>query len=1168
MSIFRWIAVPGGRVETLADGTSRVAVLRVLMAPRLDEQLVGTKMEDWPATINEATPVVEVKTPAGVQALTGVTVRRLAQSEVWRGFFGHGITVNPWRPGTGRDAPKVRDTLARYQSVETVYAQVAKHPRNADVVAEQLTTWTPPPQPSITPLGEPTFAKVDFHHAVALLREHPHVLKMLGLIVEIELKSASVPRADAPSQARVRVRWDQSPIPIESPWTAYEYDETMFLPASSSTGDVKSGMVDLDDQEKWDVIKVDVDGAVGKLRQAKGAIRGTDVDSIESTMLPTLKSAGLQLARKNRDAILKERTERGNANLATGGDVDRDLFADDLVLGYRIDILPQLGPDESQSWFSLHTRSASYTVDGKPIGAEKFVEEGHIKPHAAVLDAGGLRTDQIVARWMGWSLAVPRPSVGNMPGVPKPAAAQLIPYQFTADFSEVPDTLPELRFGTAYQMRARVVDVAGGGLDLDDARAEGAATDLVTYVRWEPVPPPEIPLPAETFIPDPEHPGGMRADPDFYGPGGNANCLVVRSAAANNGFSVTEFENNPAYPANQSRTLIPPVTTIELADQHGAFSVDQTRSDELAVRAGLITGISELPDPMALGVAAAVLKQPGGLDDDTFESRTWAGTWPDMDPKRIELVAGDGDDDIALQWVPFDSVAGGEEPRWPAVRVTVPAGQRVTVELSSTILQDRLDWFALKLLTESDDPDSEADVAAVNGRHPLLSPPRRLECVHAVRKPLNAPTGSLSASRPAGATYADLEPDDAILGIHTQSTAQLEIRAEWKEWGDAKEPTDATTALPPLAVSYGATELPAIRHEFGDTKHRMVQYWATAVSRYRDCFASSDPTTDEDFRVDGELQPELVSVKSSARPAPPSVIAMVPAFSWTDAVRSGGGLMRTRSAGRLRIELGHPWYTTGEGECIAVLLWPGAESSIPHEVRPRVSWLNRDPIHPTSTLKALAEESLFTNALDAVDVPLVETGTVVRALPYPVFLEDGRWFADIEIPGAAAASYCPFVRLALARFQRESLDGLSLSTVAQTDMVPVMPDRMLDVHRDADGLHVTLSGRSREGERPNRVTATLERCAQGTVTESVELASLTTVAPDFPVWTRVPNAVVSGSTNESLPPLALPETDDPMRVLIREVEDIDGPGNVQLNTAEELTERPVYLDIVSLPLAQ
>ncbi len=71
----------------------------------------------------------------------------------------------------------------------------------------------------------------------------------------------------------------------------------------------------------------------------------------------------------------------------------------------------------------------------------------------------------------------------------------------------------------------------------------------------------------------------------------------------------------------------------------------------------------------------------------------------------------------------------------------------------------------------------------------------------------------------------------------------------------------------------------------------------------------------------------------------------------------------------------------------------------------------------------------------------------VDVAPHDVFYDPDRrlWYCDIEIE--AGASYWPFVRLALARYQPVSVGGAHLSEVVLADFMPLVADRWLNVNR-------------------------------------------------------------------------------------------------------------------------
>ena len=142
------------------------------------------------------------------------------------------------------------------------------------------------------------------------------------------------------------------------------------------------------------------------------------------------------------------------------------------MLGLRIDVRP-LG---AGTWTSLMERDARYLVSGAAVA--ELREEGHLKLGAAVRqDDGTLAADEIVARWDGWSLAV---------GARLGSGGRRVRPERAIDFDwafEVPaGSLLPLRFSSDYHLRARVADLAGGGVGRDD-------DDVVVGTGADPVPP-------------------------------------------------------------------------------------------------------------------------------------------------------------------------------------------------------------------------------------------------------------------------------------------------------------------------------------------------------------------------------------------------------------------------------------------------------------------------------------------------------------------------------------------------------------------------------------------------------------------------------------------------------------------------------------------------------
>src|SRR5205085_9088388 len=70
-----------------------------------------------------------------------------------------------------------------------------------------------------------------------------------------------------------------------------------------------------------------------------------------------------------------------------------------------------------------------------------------------------------------------------------------------------------------------------------------------------------------------------------------------------------------------------------------------------------------------------------------------------------------------------------------------------------------------------------------------------------------------------------------------------------------------------------------------------------------------------------------VIVPSTARPVPPAIHSVIPLFRWDEGTEPEQpmGYRRRRRAG-VRIYLDRPWYSSGTGELLAILLAPGKDT--------------------------------------------------------------------------------------------------------------------------------------------------------------------------------------------------------------------------------------------------
>lgn len=1193
MSELLLVAVPGGTVE------GGKAVLRVLVVPRLEVQTPTPLREfglaDWPAVLRNSTLGLEVGATIDDpgRPLEATTLNR-GSTDVWQSFFAENMTANPrqqrvyGQPAVVRTSDQAAKIVKNYRASAAAFAAPGENA--SQVVREQYAEWRDDADPAGT-AGELTpgeWQVPDFHRAVSLLREHSAVLKELGLIVELSIALDAL--HGVPAELRlIRVTFTSaeagfSLTPV-NPWTRYEFDGRRFLPAPHPDGDLRRGMVDLSaaglvtpagasEAAKWSLATFDVDGGVGRLREgARTALAAPDRDTSSDISLPVLHSAGLGLIRRGREESLRRRASNTVRDNTRAGLLSRELWADDLVLGYRIDIKEQT----SGRWRSLCRRLATYYIDERMFGSELQPEEGHVKANAVVLGEDKVvRSNEVVARWTGWNLAIPRPVFDEQGKRLPDARRPEMPFNFKWDFTNPTASLPRLRFGWAYQMRARVADMAGGGLKVeDDPTSEEMATTLVPYHRHEPIPPPEVAPPPGMFTTNAE--GVAIPDPKALGPGGTIDLLIIRSDPnADTPLDLQQFAQvNPGYPRNDLRTIVAPPTSMAIAEQHDALNGGDETTWNWARRTTMPPVVatdgtySWLPDPAAIGVRAFVRRDPASPAAGASGASNWIGNWPDHQPKTVQLHGPEPGRPV-MQWT---ATAGAGLPQdTDALLVHLKPAEQVDIEVSCYPRNADLDKFEIRSWIP------EADALLISGRHPMMTPPRVLQLVHAVRRPLKQPAGRLVAERIPGAAWSLLKPGDSdtLVGIDPASTSQVDITGEWYETFDRVQAPNETFTLadpaPPhhtehvtsLTIERAALTLPELRHEFGDTRHRRVRYTLTALSRFRQFF---DPDIDTAFQTQARL--EEVVIPSSARPAPPVVLAATPAFRWEGSNAAPGlaqPVRRKRLGGRIRAELARPWHISGQDERLAVIVKPPG-SAPDQELDRHFTKLLRDPIWATEAAAGFAQQSMFEGmAAPAEECLLTEAeGKRGLAIPFPAHFDpDGdRWYADIHMPGGAGNSYSPFVRLVVARYQRESVDGHELSSTVTTDFVQLLPDRTLSIDRVEGDVRVLLEGRGPTGPRRNRVTVLIERCLPG---GNSAVSDLTSASPDIPgLWHRLDGHSVWGFLGEPLPPLSLPEADGLLRIVVREIEDIPAAYVEDDGVlATDLRQRTVFLDIIRI----
>ncbi|QSX75884.1 hypothetical protein HIV01_005080 [Lysobacter arenosi] len=527
-------------------------------------------------------------------------------------------------------------------------------------------------------------------------------------------------------------------------------------------------------------------------------------------------------------------------------------------------------------------------------------------------------------------------------------------------------------------------------------------------------------------------------------------------------------------------------------------------------------GLPYLPDPMARGISLVfaeagrdgMLPFPFGAEGFTA---AYGGTWPEIEPFRLVLNGG-------------DDLRGNVEGR--VATITLPPGDIQTFRLASSMPKDKLDlmgvWRALPASVRS---NADVAEAAADGWLWGLSPFEDVMLVHAVDRPLEVPRPiRLTPMRAEGAMHAYLL---GAVDLHGPSTDGLTAEATWTDrvddlslskWHDLPcssiafhSPVRPYEDVALLATANAEVVVPAIgkvnlhhaRHEFGDTRHRRVTYRFRASTRFREYFRPALLAADTSNQLDdgqSVVGPVVqVSVPSAARPAAPVVHSVIPLFRWSDGTEPEQPMSRrhTRRAG-VRIYLERPWYSSGEGELLGVLLAPSGDDTFgpPPEDQSGFAFVSKwgaDPIWVSAPVERRAmsmlelDDVLHSAGLDDRRVPgrpvtapaqlpltTLPGQPVVTVVGYEPQYNEARqlWYVDVALdPGA---HFWPFLRLAVCRYQPESVAGCHLSAPVRCDFVQLPPERVTSVSRTDDRhVRVVVSGAVGRRERISHATDTI-----------------------------------------------------------------------------------------------
>ena len=1109
------------------------------------------------------------------------------------------------------------DSRELYDRIETVKAMFPKGggpipPGKGPDPASDLTQAYLFLQPLTTPVkGQsysttppPAVPQFDFHQAVSLLGRYPALLRLFGLVYELELTRPSglkgtVAVSVVPSW---RPKLGGPPLTINvKPVTMTNAGE--WLPAHrTSDAEITSGFFRLSDPD-YAVVEMDLDGATLKafnfvqgIQRANTEMRTADTPTHYG--VPSLRSAGLAVAKTGNALSLYQNWQNNNGfNAAIEASPPKavTLYFEDIAQGYRVDVWSKA----RGRWFQLCARTGAKNpgLGGYGIGSPPTVvavpsgDEGWVEPATTQSASSGgaanppVYLPEYLMRWSGWSLVGARPgkhlsdvpSDGLEPDAANPANSNL---QLQIDYAATPGTLPTLRFGGTYRFRARAVDIAGNSIPFTKTGGFTWATPEVTYRRFEPVPSPVlVPTAPRT-------------------PGEHVEHLVIRS-----NYDIPD--DDPSIVPCE-RHITPPSTGEDMAEAHGVLAGADGHPDPssytlIADRDGLTYkstsvrdlyggmtdsqplngknnwiyyppvaaptaahpafGVPYLPDVLARGVA--LFNLPGRKDAFVRVPFDSVGAWPERRAVRLVVRAGKG---------PVVLPAAGDLDG--AIELKAPKASITTVLMSSYFAPGDLEVMALwQWLAEAGTATPALRALILDRLHYMFTPYRELVIVHAVRQPLTPPViAKLTVLRSPGATYA-LLIGDALADV--QSTIRVDVLAAWADpYDDGKSQQGAvllekTSRVDEIPLALGHSDLLPlykIRHDFGDTRHHEVFYNAVATTRFLEYFtevvtetltgtaavvcskagfapgtvdvrAAGDTATiyrsGVDFTEDdkaGSIAPirggsipdggsvavqfvappvtrsslekdakpptkfgYLLSIPSTARPPAPDVRYMIPAWNWVTVKSATPSSSRVGNV--LRVYLGRPWFESGIGELLGVVVAsPPPGVVLPSGLQPFVSGYGSDPVFTTGSVGTPKVTDFPLAVHKGISLQLEEQISGigwVDVAGHEVNWDKTRrlWFADIAV--GAGQSYFPFVKLALVRYQPASLPGIELSRVVQADFIQLTPNRSMGLtYPSGTEVNVEVLG-------PGYLMTPNNRATPDTMRAYLQLKAVETSDPDL-----------------------------------------------------------------------
>ncbi len=747
--------------------------------------------------------------------------------------------------------------------------------------------------------------KPDFHQLLGLVHNHPAIMRKLALVFDFVVTPpvGLSPSAGGPALAySIIVNLDTSDSetkkiadmltipPVYTQCTVLDED---FFATLRNPNLMENGLLNLQAASttqpgtpRFTLVPENADGqALKKTDQVNNDARSTEYSTSAPTSMrsgsaapptganvltprsavnpiaaePTPRTVGLALFDQDRLSKLEEGISQIPPDQTQK--TEWDFFAEDLVLGYRVDVFYKV------KFFSLCLRDSTYDIYApysenssasgtkidcwKPITPmEISADEGFINFGATqspltdgdTIDTPDTTQTQVhhaLFTWTGWSLSVPQPKIPQMNPQPQPDETTQKKSQHFAlrPTYTLPKNvkLPPLRFNTEYSVRCRVVDLAGNSAppDLDPYNEKFpylSLSPVSQFSRQEPIRAPQFLLMAPID----------RANE----PGTHIDRMVAR-------------DNDKS----SARMLVPPRESLRLAELSGFLTSDKLPATAFGDQQLLADG--SFP-------SVACAKDKGWIDGDINKA--------DNDGIFLSKIEGDAQN-------PYYPDSLADFIRVEAVELTDDPNQSLPIDIRWLPIGTRSNW-------------------------PQRRPAR-------IRLSPQDAGGNPKVRVDAHATVEDVfSPPTLDVNLPKASTVVLTISSAQVEGGAA----GAQAAYPVHLYNFSRTHIEQVQN--GDLKSLSSLVSPTVGKKLREIAVSiaslpNHPLNKPDIFVDGSLdittpKRTMTLVHAVKRPLEAPAFASVGSAGYLQVIRTAGK-PEAQVSGELRAH----WLSTGKITCYA-----------------------------------------------------------------------------------------------------------------------------------------------------------------------------------------------------------------------------------------------------------